>query len=487
MIELGSPVAEHDVALANYFVETDTFSSLIQDKRDTIAGDKGTGKSALYKILKERFTGYAELGDVEVIPAFNPAGEPAFQRIIEAGTLDEEQYVGVWKAFFLSVAGNWILELFGDARPGNLARLEELLGQAGLRNTDQAPQSLFAQLMTALRPESVEGSATVTPEGIPIFSGKVAFSGKRDKEEKPDKVIRHAEALRLLDTCLAETGFKVWLVLDRLDEAFQAHPQVERPALRALFRAYLDMQDLAHLKLKMFVRKDLFGRIVEGGFVNLTHVNARKMSIIWEHADLYTMLYRRLMESDEFVELADLEGADADTVFAVVFPKQVDQGSRRPSTWDWMLTRIRDGNNVKSPRNLVDLVAKAIEAQQRRESGAPRVFEKGSPLITGDALKQALKELSKERLEDTLLAEAGESADLIKRFRNGKAEHNASTLRDILGPESETLTEKLIGLGFLEQLSHSFRVPMLYRNGLGITNGKAFLASGGLDSSADED
>jgi hypothetical protein len=46
-LDLGNSVAEHDEALERYFVETETFRSLISDKGDIIAGDKGTGKTAL--------------------------------------------------------------------------------------------------------------------------------------------------------------------------------------------------------------------------------------------------------------------------------------------------------------------------------------------------------------------------------------------------------------------------------------------------------
>jgi hypothetical protein len=30
--------------LEDYFIETDVFRALVEDRRDTIAGDKGTGK-----------------------------------------------------------------------------------------------------------------------------------------------------------------------------------------------------------------------------------------------------------------------------------------------------------------------------------------------------------------------------------------------------------------------------------------------------------
>ena len=51
-IEFGNPVAEYDKGLENYFVVTDAFRNLIKGKTDIIAGEKGTGKTAIYQHLQ---------------------------------------------------------------------------------------------------------------------------------------------------------------------------------------------------------------------------------------------------------------------------------------------------------------------------------------------------------------------------------------------------------------------------------------------------
>lgn len=122
---------------------------------------------------------------------------------------------------------------------------------------------------------------------------------------------------------------------------------------------------------------------------------------------------------------------------------------------------------------------KAQEAQQRREQRSARTFEAddASGLIQSDAIKRGLEALSAERVEDTLLAEAGEHASLIEHFRDGRAEHNDESLALALGVETQNVREAikpLLEIGFLEQTGETFKVPMLYRGGLSITQGKAF-------------
>ena len=66
-LEVGSAVAEFDNELERYFVETPTFRALVEDKVDVIAGDKGTGKTALFRILSKRYTQLRELDKVEIV------------------------------------------------------------------------------------------------------------------------------------------------------------------------------------------------------------------------------------------------------------------------------------------------------------------------------------------------------------------------------------------------------------------------------------
>ena len=112
-LSIGNSVAEYDEALDKYFVETEPFRLLVTDKVDVIAGDKGTGKTALFKILSSRHRQIPELKDIEIISAFNPTGNPIFQKLTQDAPLTEGQYKAVWKLYLLSLLGNWLLRIGG--------------------------------------------------------------------------------------------------------------------------------------------------------------------------------------------------------------------------------------------------------------------------------------------------------------------------------------------------------------------------------------
>jgi hypothetical protein len=223
--------------------------------------------------------------------------------------------------------------------------------------------------------------------------------------------------------------------------------------------------------------------------VNLTHVNARKFELVWDDADLLNLICRRIVSNDDFNIQSKLQGSSNDTIFEFMFPEQVYVGKRKPKTWNWILRRIRDGNDVKAPRNLIDLISKAQQAQLRAEDRRLREAGPGTPLIEADAPRKGLSQLSVERINDTILSESAFLAPVIERFRGGKAEHNDDSLKEILslpGDKLKSTIKSLIEIGFLEDIRGTYKVPAIYREGLEITQGKAFDDST-LSTVTDED
>jgi hypothetical protein len=486
-LNIGSSVAEFDEALDRYFVETEAFRGLAANQADIIAGEKGTGKTALYRVFKKRYTTVPELKQVEVVSGFNPVGNPVFQRLAHMEQLSEGQYVTVWKSYFLSLVGNWVLELYGPNLTKAMGQLDHLLTRTALRSQDDSADTVFSKILSALsrfaKPKSAQMDFSFSEAGIPVVTPKIEFGSGEETPTVPD-VIAHEEGFSLLSRALDDAALTVWVVLDRLDEAFQGFPAIETAALRALFRTYLDLLAYPRIRLKLFVRNDVFRRVVQGGFVNLTHINARKLEIIWEEEDLLNLFARRVRDSDQFVSMTGLKGMSDKQIFDRIFPDQVVQGERRPTTWNWMMSRIRDGNGIRPPRNLIDLIVEARQAQLRSEDRNARDYAQGTPIIDADSIRRAQRALSDRRVQDTLFAEAADLAPMIEKFRDGKAEHSVTSLAELLGLQESsvrTAIKPLLEIGFLEEVGSSFKIPMLYRDGLRITQGKAFESEGPSD------
>jgi hypothetical protein len=482
-LDIGNSVAEFD-ALERYFVETALFRDFVAARYDIVSGDKGTGKTAIFRFITEHRRDYEELRDIELLPAFNIVGQPVFYELTRSAVLSEAEYNSLWKAYILSVAGNYLIEMVGSE--GKLRAVEEILELSDLKVGDYRPESIFQRLKNTfkgfLKPKAVEGSVSVLENGLPVVTGKIVPD--YGEEVEGGVVIPYDYALGRLQDALEELGLTVWVVFDRLDEAFQGAPDHEVPALRALLRVYLDLNHLERVRAKLFIRNDLFGRITAGGFVNLTHVNAKRLRLSWSPEDLLELLTRRVLDNPGVLEVIGLEDpSSVDSHEArlklledLIFPDQVDHGLRKPTTWNWILSRIRDGQEIRPPRNLIDLVDFAREAQLREDEREKAEWE-GPPLINRDAIKRGLSRLSAARLEDTLMAEYPHLQVYFDQFRGAKAEQNEESLAEQLGllaPDLDEAIDALTTSGFLERTGTTLKVPMLYRDGLGITQGKAF-------------
>lgn len=133
-------------------------------------------------------------------------------------------------------------------------------------------------------------------------------------------------------------------------------------------------------------------------------------------------------------------------------------------------------------RNLIDLCVLAQEEQLRKERRSSHEYESGLPIIDADSIKKASVRLSTLRLEDTLLAEYAQDIKvLINAFRNGKAEHNDASLASMFHVDVEQArlyARALNDIGFFDAVGETYKIPFLYRAGLGITQGKAFNGNG---------
>src|SRR5271166_4930886 len=222
-LNLGKSVAEFDDALESYFVETNAFRELVRDQRDIIAGDKGTGKTAIYRILQKKYTSLPELRKIEVIPAFNPSGSPIFQQLTTREVLSEAEYNRLWKAYLVSYAGNWLLQLYDGEFTASMSNLDKLLRGLELRTEVDAPRNSFARALSKIGAmfnwRSAEMECAISESGMPVIKPKVEFADTNEPKAAPPSIPADA-SLRLLDRCLEEADITVWIALDRLDEAF---------------------------------------------------------------------------------------------------------------------------------------------------------------------------------------------------------------------------------------------------------------------------
>jgi hypothetical protein len=478
----GERIAEDEgTELARYFVETDQWRRLFSGDRDIVYGPKGSGKSALYSLLVQKADELFDR-DILVVTAENPSGTPAFRDIVAEPPTAEPEFVALWKLYFLSLVAGVLKEW--EVETPEAKKVYAAMREAGLLQVRGTLQARLKAVRDYLRRITVEPTVTVDPAtGLVGAGGKITLR-EPDQHQRDQGFISLESLLDAANEALQALHFTIWIVLDRLDVAFIQNEELEQNALRALFKAYLDMKSLEKVRLKIFLRTDIWARITESGFREASHITA-SLTISWDRPALLQLMMRRILKN---AAIAEYYGVDPEQVFASVeqqedlltrmFPDQID-GGRNPKTFDWMLSRTRDGSQLSAPRELIHLLSSVRDSQLRR-TDIGHEHPADELLFDRPAFKEALKEVSSVRLTQTLYAEYPELRDYISALEEEKSQQSVPTLSRIWKvdeAEARRAADRLIEVGFFEargtKEDPDYWVPFLYRDSLGLVQGEA--------------
>lgn len=487
-VNFGQRVAEEEGdQLASYFVETDHWRRLFSDEVDIVYGPKGSGKSALYSLLAEKLD---DLFDRNILlaPGENPRGAPAFRALVSDPPASEREFIALWKLYLAClVAGKLDDFNFTGSSAEELRRhLEESGLRSRTRNLQGLLQSVFDYVKRFLRPSAVEGGIKLDPNSqLPSgVTAKIIFEEPSLMQAKQG-ITSVDHLLELANNALETSNYKLWFLLDRLDVAFSDSPELEQNALRALFHIYLDLLAFKNLRLKIFLRTDIWRRITTTGFREGSHIT-RHLTISWNRVALLNLVMRRVVQNNAILshynktkEHVLSSGANQEEFFYRLFPEQVESGERKSKTFDWMLGRTCDASRKSAPRELIHLLNALRETQVRRlEIGDPE--PEAGRLFASNSFKEALPEVSRVRLEQTLYAEHPDMRPYIEKLRGEKTQHSIRSLADIWTKTSEdtnAIARNLVEIDFFELRGDRdnpvFWVPLLYRDALDLVQGAA--------------
>ena len=487
-IDFGDSIAEQEVdKLKLYFVTTHEWNEVFGGDDDIVYGPKGSGKSAIYSLLQEESDALLKRS-ITFIPAENPRGTLAFKELESDPPSPEQTFIRLWKLYLLCLIGEAIKK---EKTSNEHARLVvHSLEASGFLQKRSSLSEILAQAFRYVKSwikwQDIElgaelDPATSMPTGI---KGKITFATPLP-EQKEAGILSVDNLLDEADAALKEVDRKIWLGIDRLDVSFAENPTLEANALRSLFRTYLDLQKLSNISLKIFLRTDIWDRIIQEGFREASHIT-RTIRINWNDDLLLNLILRRALQSKKLCEIYSVDRertlsdiSEQKKLFYRIFPSQVVPGKRRPATLDWMISRVKDGRGYAAPRELIQLLKYTREAQIKElEIGAEP--PPNGALFSPGALKAGLKPVSEQRLNQTLYAEYPTLKPFIEQLYGEKAEQTPDTLSEIWNkPKTESLeiADKLHQIGFFERRGSkdtpTFWVPFLYRDALRLVQGKA--------------
>lgn len=420
--------------------------------------------------------------------AENPKGETVFKDLSIDPPTSETEFVNIWKLYFLIITvrtyDEWGIENeYFESIKQILQDSNLIPKQKGLKATLKACRDYIKQMLRieSLQPGVELNEVTGLPSGVTF---KVSFREPSDKETESG--INSINALyEILEKALKKSEYTIWIAVDRLDVAFSENIELETNALKALFRVYRDLSPFEHLKLKIFLRDDIWRRITEEGFREASHIT-RTLTIEWNRETLINLIIRRLLNNEHIVKEYDLNVEEIladfklqEETFYKFFPQQIDVGLNRPRTVEWILGRVKDGKGIVAPREIIHLFNEAVIEQLKKIQIGQNDLENDN-LIGRNAFKSALETVSKVRLEQTIYAEYPALKGYIQKLEGEKTEQRLETLSEIWKvdlTECKSVIKRLVDIGFFEEKGDKdnlrYWVPFIYRNELKMIQGSA--------------
>ncbi|MDO8227407.1 hypothetical protein ABE187_04050 [Bacillus cabrialesii] len=481
-LDFGESVAEEDNRLASYFVETDTWNRLINGEIDIIYGAKGSGKSALYKHLIHN-KDYLEERNITLLAAENISGTAVFKTVLSSDELSENSYKQIWFLYIISIIGKYINE-YGEETVQSkefISRLqmEGLLDGKNLRRMLSNVKDYVVNFFR--RVESLEGGLQLDSTTlIPGFTGKVSLS-EPSLEQKKLGFISVYDLLDMAEEALESLDIETWIIFDRLDVSFSENPSIEKVAIRTLFQVYNDFKTYDKINLKIFIRDDIWKRITVGGFREASHIT-KVVTIYWNELNLRHLIINRILENEILVNqwslskrsiLSDTE--EQERLYYKVFPEQVDSGQRKPNTFNWMLSRVKDGLGIIAPRELIQLINEAKKIQIKELEIGSSSDDVSEELIGRKSIKEGLEEVSKKRLEQTIYAEYYHLKEYIELLEGQKAEQTMESLSTIFkcgDGDIKKIVDDLVNIGIFEKRFNTYWTPFIYRPALKLVQGR---------------
>jgi hypothetical protein len=487
-VTFGKRVAEEEKEdLKYYFVRTNQWEKIYSGDIDIVYGPKGSGKSAIYSILIDSID---ELFDknVLVVSAEKPRGTPVFKNLNIDPPASEEEFVMLWKLYFALIVTNQMIEY--DFRDSHSEKVIEILREINLIPKERTLKRFILNsvdyVKRLLRPDAFESEVKIddTTGGFSGIIFRIKLNEPSPKEIE-NGIISVDSLLEEINKAMEANALTLWISIDRLDVAFTENPELEKSALRALFKVYLDLLPHERIQLKIFLRDDIWKRITEKGFREASHIT-RHTTISWTKETILNLIISRVLNNtivplhydiEKDVVLANLD--EQFNLFYRIFPDQVDIGEKQSKTLDWIINRVSDGKGNFAPREIIHLLNSSRDIQVKNlEIG------KDSPsdeiLIDRFSIKESLNPVSETRIHQTLYAEYPDLREYIEKLRDGKTEHSFETLKTFWETEDSLTKEliyRLIEMGFFVKRGTTedtrYWIPFLYRPGLNLVQGFA--------------
>lgn len=358
-LSFGKPAAERDDDLASYFFKSEFFRKLQDGERHVVLGARGSGKSALFRMLEEQ-------GHRKGTIVLSLAPEDYSYELLQQSLASEERgswakqgaYAAAWK-YVIYVATMKRVTENGKFKGGPGGRIYKYL-RDNHANFDVSPLDTLISYLKRL-------------EGFKI--GQIEAGIKTRELQKLYKLEELTRLLDDLDQLCAK--HPVLVLVDELDKGWDASEDA-KGFVAGLFQAAMSInQRTPNVRVVISLRKELYDNIPA------LYEDAQKVRDIieeldWDEERLFTLITLRIRHS------TNAGRTPPDRLWNSVFAETLDY--RRNKSFNYMIDRT-----LYRPREIIHSCSQAVAEAVEDGATAP---------LNYDVISRAEHRYSEGRLKD---------------------------------------------------------------------------------------
>jgi len=513
-INVGNSIAESDYLLESARVETPVFFGVLEDKYDIVLGRKGAGKTAIFKLIDFMKKFLLGRRNLVILSGVNASGESIFNKFKNSfKKFSENDFENFWKLYFISLIYNeFIMNPLFDAKlSGCTKEINELRKEcqtAGIPSipANKSKTQLIDWIINNLRSFKIKAPVIVDTKNPTLFSVtptiEVEFKDKTKTVQEQESIyINNIGAT--LKSVLLKSGFKVWIILDRLDEVFDRYSSTEFNGLRGLLKAYKSFDigsEKDIFRIKIFLRDDIKSFLTDNNIykqffskkdvpplVAATHIFSKESpTLSWSEDEIEQLILNRLLLTKtplwDYLEIekdysnlkeAEIQEKLKDDLrnknirikyWNQIFPEKISSSD----SIKWIFTHLKDSNDVVTPRTVIDMLEAANNYQKKKMQTN---FSDSQIIFPVEALKDGISVASKAKLEKDIYNEFPKDQKNIKMLiKIGKYKLDKQELKKNFGKQWEQTVENLKRIGILRYIKNSdeYRIEFLFRPAMNI-------------------
>lgn len=468
-LQFGAEEAERDDQLYSSLVSNPVLNSLLVGNKNIVIGDRGSGKSALFRMLtyNDNPTLTDEVGPKPIVLyELNPSSFIQSLIIKDTNASSAEKFKAIWLSYFAALLAKWHIKdqnIDANLDKDYTRDCKRIIHMVGWSDLIYKQKGLKYKLMKLLRILPVKVSLKIGPVTVEPATGLKHNYGLGSS-------VDIEQFLRTSATRLSTSNKICKIVIDQIDEIFKYDRINQEALVQGLFLAESHISQLDNLSVIILLRTDLY-EVYD--IQEKNKFQSRFGTINWSEQDIILALLKRLCVNKSIIDLTEYLGLDKNfqgihrsAALRVFFPAEVEGQQFE----DWLIKGMRNGRNRISPRQIILFLNETRDYLIRRNQPSDLSF----PVFSSSAILSALTQLSALSY-DEVISDFRIAITFVRNCKSGRIKTIVQAdIENLMNLEEGSVVEqveRLEKLGYLSRvverdekgdIKYWFKIPDLY-------------------------